>query len=129
MVKGWLWPMLSLGAIAGLGGLSLGQPQLCGLVALADAVRFFGRDGSPGSTGSSGRAGAAGGDRRYRTRFQGPLPTPLISRQQNRFELTLGRLPLGLRDRQGDEIRLELQVTRSLGPYSAIQTLEWLGQW
>ena len=60
-----------------------------------------------------------GGDRRYRTRFQGPLPAHLISRQHNRFELALGRLPLDLRDIQGADTRLELVVTRSLGPYSA----------
>lgn len=66
---------------------------------------------------------------RYREQFSGPLPSDLVVREQNRFVLQLGRLPISPRYFQpGTNARIELRIKRSLGTNSAEQTLEWQGR-
>jgi hypothetical protein len=66
---------------------------------------------------------------RYITRYDGPVPANLITRNHNRFEVAVGRLPID-RDniRRGYHAEIELRMTRSLGSNSASQTLDWQGQ-
>ncbi|NER79729.1 MAG: collagen-like protein [Leptolyngbya sp. SIO1D8] len=66
---------------------------------------------------------------RYTTRYEGEIPADLITRDNNRFVLALGGLPVDARYfRPGTHVRAELRVTRSLGANSATQTLEWQRQ-
>jgi hypothetical protein len=66
---------------------------------------------------------------RYSTQYEGTLPTDLVSRDNNRFELALGRLPVSGRHLQGGTyVQMELTIQRSLGNNSATQTLSWQGQ-
>jgi hypothetical protein len=65
---------------------------------------------------------------RYQTRFEGTIPAELVTREQNRFSLALGRLPISNRYFQaGTPVEIELRIRRSLGSNSATQTLEWRG--
>lgn len=71
------------------------------------------------------------GDRpgRYSTRYDGLVPADLVTRDQNRFTLSLGRLPIGSQHfRSGTYGRLEIRIVRSLGGRSAEQRLEWNGR-
>lgn len=66
---------------------------------------------------------------RYRTRYQGPLPSNLISRNNNRFHLALGQLPVDPSHFQpGTQAQIKLQITRSLGIHATTHTLEWQGK-
>lgn len=66
---------------------------------------------------------------RYSTRFDGTVPNNLVTRDNNRFELALGRLPIdGDAFRQGTLVEVELKILRSLGSNSATQTLTWRGR-
>ena len=66
---------------------------------------------------------------RYTTRYEGTLPADLVTRDNDRFELALGRLPVSGRHLQGGTyVQMELTIQRSLGSNSATQTLTWQGQ-
>ena len=66
---------------------------------------------------------------RYRTRYDGEIPNSLVTRDNNRFVLSLGQLPVESRYfRAGTYVNAELRITRSLGANSATQTLDWQGQ-
>lgn len=65
----------------------------------------------------------------YETRFQGPVPPELVSRNFNRFTLNLGKLPLSSEHlRPGMEVELELIATRSFAGRSAQQKITWQGK-
>ena len=66
---------------------------------------------------------------RYSTRYEGDIPEELVSRDNNRFVLAVGQLPLASRHlRRGTYVQAELRITRSLGENSATQTLDWEGR-
>ena len=66
---------------------------------------------------------------RYTTQYEGTLPADLVTRNNNRFELALGRLPVSGRHLQGGtHVQMELTIQRSLGGNSATQTLSWQGE-
>ena len=67
-------------------------------------------------------------DRRYRTRYEGQIPSELVSRSRHRFVLNLGKLPIkeGFL-RTGVPVEIELVITRSLGERSAQQIINWRG--
>ncbi|MEM9008018.1 MAG: collagen-like protein [Cyanobacteria bacterium P01_F01_bin.86] len=66
---------------------------------------------------------------RYQTRYEGEIPASLVTRDNNRFVLSLGELPIESRYlRTGIHVRAELRITRSLGNNSATKTLDWQGQ-
>lgn len=66
---------------------------------------------------------------RYITRYEGSVPANLITRNNNRYEVAVGRLPIDLDNiRRGYYAEIELRMTRSLGGNSANQTLEWRGR-
>lgn len=66
---------------------------------------------------------------RYTTRYDGSLPPEVVTRDNNRFILALGQLPVGDRYFQpGTYAQVDLQIRRSLGANSATQTLTWQGQ-
>jgi len=66
---------------------------------------------------------------RYITRYEGVVPAELVQRENNRFVLALGRLPISGRYFQsGTYAQVELRIQRSLGSNVATQTLDWQGQ-
>lgn len=66
---------------------------------------------------------------RYVSRYQGNFPSELVTRDNNRFGLALGRLPVSDRYFQpGTYAQMELRIVRSLGHNTATQTLSWNGQ-
>ncbi|NJN20791.1 MAG: collagen-like protein [Leptolyngbya sp. RL_3_1] len=66
---------------------------------------------------------------RYTTQYEGTLPADLVTRDNDRFELALGRLPVSGRHLQGGTyVQMELTIQRSLGSNAATQTLSWQGR-
>ncbi len=66
---------------------------------------------------------------RYTTRYEGDIPRDLVTRDNNRFVLLLGELPIESRYfRPGTRVQMTIRITRSLGDNSATQTLDWQGQ-
>lgn len=66
---------------------------------------------------------------RYEEQFSGPIPSDIVTQEQNRFVLNLGQLPISNRYfRPGTQVQMELRIVRSLGQNSADRILEWQGQ-
>lgn len=67
---------------------------------------------------------------RYITRYEGPVAENLVSRNHNRFEVALGRIPgvSGSDIRRGNYAEIELTMVRSLGGNSTSHTLSWRGE-
>ena len=69
-------------------------------------------------------------DRRGRlvTRYEGTLPSNLISRDYNRFALNIGQLPIDANYLRPDtQARLEITATRTLADNKAEQVIIWNG--
>jgi len=65
----------------------------------------------------------------YRTRYEGNIPAELVSRNNNRFTLNLGKLPIESEFlRPGVAVEIELVATRSFAGRSTEQKIEWRGQ-
>lgn len=74
--------------------------------------------------------GREGGTRtRYTVQHEGPVSTDLITQDNNRFTLALGRLPIRSQLMSGGtQVKVELIATRSYGENSKDQTLTWTGR-
>ncbi|MBW4520935.1 MAG: hypothetical protein KME16_14685 [Scytolyngbya sp. HA4215-MV1] len=65
----------------------------------------------------------------YETRYQGTLPTEVVSRSYNRYTLALGKLPIDTEYLgRGSEVEIELVATRTLADRSATQKIDWQGK-
>lgn len=66
---------------------------------------------------------------RYTTRYDEIISADLVSLDNNRFTIAMGRLPIDLGTfRQGTYARIELTAIRSLGINSAEQSISWEGR-
>jgi hypothetical protein len=66
---------------------------------------------------------------RYVTRYDEVIPADLVTVDNNRFTLALGRLPIDLGSvSRGTRARITLTAIRSLGENSAEQSISWQGQ-
>ncbi len=67
--------------------------------------------------------------KRFQIRYEGEIPSTLVSRSGQRFILEIGKLPGLAREflKPGLPIGIELIITRSLGERSTIQTINWEG--
>jgi hypothetical protein len=66
---------------------------------------------------------------RYRTQYEGEVPSDLVTQDFNRFSLALGRLPIqGQAFSGGTRAKVEITVVRSYAGRSARQTIEWQGE-
>ncbi|MEW6496052.1 MAG: collagen-like protein [Cyanobacteriota bacterium] len=65
----------------------------------------------------------------YRTRYEGNMPAELVTRNNNRFVLNIGKLPIQSQYlRSGLPVEIELVATRSFAGRSAEQKIEWRGE-
>ncbi|HEY9795534.1 MAG TPA: hypothetical protein V6D30_07825 [Leptolyngbyaceae cyanobacterium] len=65
----------------------------------------------------------------YRTRYEGNIPAELVSRDNNRFTLNLGKLPIESQFlRPGVAIKIDLVATRSFAGNSTEQKIQWKGE-
>jgi hypothetical protein len=65
----------------------------------------------------------------YRTRYEGNIPAELVTRNNNRFVLNIGKLPIDAQYlRTGLPVEIELVATRSFAGNSAEQKIEWRGE-
>jgi hypothetical protein len=65
----------------------------------------------------------------YRTRYEGNIPVELVSRNNNRFVLNLGKLPIESEFlRPGVGVEIELVATRSFAGRSTEQKIQWRGE-
>jgi len=66
---------------------------------------------------------------RYTVQHEGPIPSDLIVRDNNRFTLALGRLPIRSQLMSGGtQARVEIIATRRYGENSKQQTITWTGR-
>lgn len=69
------------------------------------------------------------GDYEYRTRYEGNIPAELVTRNNNRFVVNIGKLPIESRYlSSGLPVEIELVATRSFAGRSAEQKIEWRGE-
>jgi hypothetical protein len=69
------------------------------------------------------------GDYEYRTRYEGNIPAELVTRNNNRFVVNIGKLPIESRYlSSGLPVEIELIATRSFAGRSAEQKIEWRGE-
>lgn len=62
----------------------------------------------------------------YRTRYDGVVPPELVTRQNNRYTLQIGRLPIDSEYLQpGVRVEIEVEAIRSFGDNFAEQDLTW----
>lgn len=65
----------------------------------------------------------------YPTRFEGNIPAGAVTRNNNRFILNLGKLPISSEFLQpGVGVDIEVVATRSLGDRSTTQNITWKGE-
>ncbi|MEL6579318.1 MAG: collagen-like protein [Cyanobacteria bacterium J06621_12] len=65
----------------------------------------------------------------YKTRYEGIVPAAAITRDNQRFSLALGQLPIDNEYlRPGTLIDIELKIIRSLGENAAEQEINWSGE-
>ncbi|HBB31589.1 MAG TPA: hypothetical protein DDZ80_27095 [Cyanobacteria bacterium UBA8803] len=65
----------------------------------------------------------------YATRYEGIIPADLVSRDNNRFTLNIGKLPIDSQFlRAGLPVEIELFITRSFAGNSAQQEITWRGE-
>ena len=68
-------------------------------------------------------------DNNYRTRYEGNIPAELVSRNNNRFVLNIGKLPIDSEFLQsGVPVEIELVATRSFAGNSTEQEIQWRGE-
>ena len=64
----------------------------------------------------------------FETRYEGNIPSELVTRDHNRFIIALGKLPINSNFlRSGVGVEIELVATRSLGGNSTEQKIDWEG--
>ncbi|MBE9129835.1 collagen-like protein, partial [Coleofasciculus sp. LEGE 07081] len=65
----------------------------------------------------------------YRTRYEGNIPAELVTRNNNRFTLNLGKLPIEREFlKPGVPLDVELVAIRSFAGHSAEQKITWQGE-
>lgn len=78
---------------------------------------------------SAAREGSSDRNPDYRLKFEGNLPSELVSRSGNRFTLNIGKLPIEREFlKTGVPVEIELVAIRSFGGRSAEQKIGWRGE-